>query len=38
MRAFDVINSTFDILNGLENFRKILAELLQIILDSPSQY
>jgi hypothetical protein len=36
MREFDEYNFTFDVLDSLENWREILAEFLQIILDSPS--
>jgi hypothetical protein len=36
MREFDENNFTFDVLDSLENWREILAELCQVILDSPS--
>ena len=36
MPGLDENKFTFDFLDSLDDFRKILAELLQIILDSPS--
>jgi hypothetical protein len=38
MCEFDENNFTFDVLDSLENLREILADLLQIMLESPSPF